>query len=340
VPTVLPDAAALLGAIELAVRAPSVYNSQPWRWRVGPGGVDLFADPDRHLLAIDPDGRDLLLSCGAALHHLVVALAGLGCAARVERFPDPEDSAHLARVTPLDSVPAPDVASLVAAVARRRTDRRRFGADPVDGALLDGLVDRAAGCGADLHVVAGDARTQLLGLITASASLQRQQAGYAAELARWTGRYAAARDGIRSDTVASGTGAAGTGAAGLPGDVPMRPFPRADLAQPPHSLEHGGEHGDASVLMVLSSRSDDRLGALRAGEDASAVLLAATGTGLATTPLSQPLEVTSTRAAIGDRIVGPQLFPQLVLRVGWARPGAPDLAPTPRRAVDLVVRTA
>ena len=336
--TVLPDAATLRRAIELAVRAPSVHNSQPWRWRVHPRGVDLFADPDRHLPAIDPDGRDLLLSCGAALHHLVVALAGLGCAARVDRFPDPEDSTHLARVTPVDSGPAPDVASLAAAVARRRTDRRRFGADPVDGALLDGLVDRAAGCGAHLHVVAGDARTQLLGLITASATLQRQQAGYAAELARWTGRYAAARDGIRSDTVASGTGAAG-----LPGEVPMRPFPRAGLAQPPHSLEHslehGGEHGDASVLMVLSSRSDDRLGALQAGEATSAVLLAATGMGLATTPLSQPLEVTSTRSAISDRIVGPQLFPQLVLRVGWARPGAPDLPPTPRRAVDLVVRT-
>ena len=336
-PSVLPGAAALRGAIELAVRAPSVYNSQPWRWRVRAGGVDLFADPDRHLLAIDPDGRDLLLSCGAALHHLVVGLAGLGCAARVDRFPDPEDSAHLARVTPVDSAPAPDVASLAAAIARRRTDRRRFGAHPVDGALLDVLVDAAAGYGAHLHVVAGDARTRLLGLITTSASLQRQQAGYAAELARWTGRYAAARDGIRSDTVASGsTWAAGTG---LPGEVPMRPFPRAGLAQPPHSLEHSGEHGDASVLMVLSSRSDDRVGALRAGEAASAVLLAATGMGLATTPLSQPLEVTSTRAAISDRIVGPQLFPQIVLRVGWARPGAPDLAPTPRRGVDLVVRT-
>lgn len=345
-PTVLPDAATLRRAIELAVRAPSVYNSQPWRWRVDPGGVDLFADPDRHLLAIDPDGRDLLLSCGAALHHLVVALAGLGCSARVDRFPDPEDSTHLARVTPVDPGPAPDVASLAAVIPRRRTDRRRFGAHPVDGALLDVLVDRAAGCGAHLHVVAGDARTQLVGLITASGSLQRQQAGYAAELARWTGRYAAARDGIRSDTVAAGTGAAGTRAAGTgaagtgrPGDVPMRPFPRADLAQPPHGVEHGVEHGDASVLMVLSSRSDDRLGALRAGEATSAVLLTATGMGLATTPLSQPLEVSSTRAAISDRIVGPQLFPQILLRVGWARPGAPDLAPTPRREVDLVVRT-
>lgn len=331
-PTVLPDVATLRHAIQYAVRAPSVYNSQPWRWRIGPDGVDLFADQGRHLLTIDPDGRDLLLSCGAALHHLVVALAGLGRATRVDRFPDPEDSEHLARVTPLDSRPASDAVQLAAAITRRHTDRRRFGARPVDTALLDVLVGRAAGCGADLHVVAGDARTQLMGLITASATLQRQQAGYAAELARWTGRYAAAGDGIRSDTVASGTGASGVG---RPGEVPMRPFPHAGLAQSPHSFEHE----DASVLMVLSSRTGDRLGALRAGEAISAVLLAGTDLGLSSTPLSQPLEVASTRAAISEHIVGPQLFPQIVLRVGWAHPGSPEPTPTSRRRIEHVLRS-
>lgn len=326
-PTVLPDVATLRRAIEIAVRAPSVYNSQPWRWRVDPGGVDLYADPDRHLLAIDPDGRDLLLSCGAALHHLVVGFAGLGCSARVDRFPDPEDSDHLARVMPADSSPAPDDVLLATAVARRHTDRRRFGAHPVDGALLDVLIGRAAGCGAHLHIVAaGDARKQLMGLITSSATLQRQQTGYAAELARWTGRYAAAGDGIRSDTVVSGIG--------LPGEVPMRPFPRAGLAQSPHSFEHE----DASVLMVLSSRTGDRLGALQAGEAISAVLLTATDLGLATTPLSQPLEVANTRAAISDHIVGPQLFPQIVLRVGWAQPGSSEPTPSSRRNIEHVVR--
>ncbi len=166
-----------------------------------------------------------------------------------------------------------------------------------------------------------------MGLITAAATLQRQQAGYASELARWTGRYAAAGDGIRSDTVVSGIG--------LPGEVPMRPFPRAGLAQSPHSFEHE----DASVLMVLSSHTGDRLGALRAGEAVSAALLTATDLGLASTPLSQPLEVATTRAAISDHIVGPQLFPQIVLRVGWAHPGSPELVPTSRRNIEHVLRT-
>jgi nitroreductase len=326
-PIVIPDEATLRRALESAVRAPSVYNSQPWRWRTSPAdGVDLFADPDRHLMAIDLDGRDVLLSCGAALHHLVVALAGLGWSARIDRFPDPENTHHLARVRPSTATAPPDTAALARAIPRRRTDRRRLSAEPVDEGLRAILLEHAASCGAELHVVAGSAaRQRLIEVITHSASLQRQQMGYAAELARWTGRYAAAGDGIESSTVASGID--------HPGEVPMRAFAQGQLAQSPHSFEHE----DASVLMVLASQRDDRLGALRAGEATSAVLLAATNMGLATTPLSQPLEVPQTRASISDHIVGPQLFPQLVLRVGWAQPGCPELPPTPRRHLDHVL---
>ena len=67
----------LAEAVEHALRAPSVHNTQPWRWRIddADGVVELYADRNRHLSATDPDGRDLLISCGAALDHLVVALA-------------------------------------------------------------------------------------------------------------------------------------------------------------------------------------------------------------------------------------------------------------------------
>lgn len=309
------------------MRAPSVYNSQPWRWRVDPvAEIDLFADRDRHLITIDPDGRDLLLSCGAALEHLVVALAGLGWSARVDRFPDPEDSDHLARVRPTDRTPSPELTKLAPSISLRRTDRRRFSPEHLDPHLLDILVAHAHSRGADLHVVSGDtARTRLIETIARSASLQRQQAGYGAELARWTGRYSAAVDGIEASTVASGVD--------LPGDVPMRRFTRGRLSQPTHSFEHS----DASTLMVLSARSDDRLGTLRAGEATGAVLLAATEMGLATTPLSQPIEVASTRDWVIEHLVGGGVFPQLVIRVGWADEHAPALPPTPRRAADHVV---
>lgn len=295
-PVVLPDVSTIRRAIEYAGRAPSIHNSQPWRWVAGPDAVDLFADPDRRLTATDPDGRDLLLSCGAVLHHLLVALAGLGFSAGVERFPDPDDATHLARVRPLDTAPSPGAVRLAGAIGRRHTDRRRFGSRPVDRAVLDTLTRAAAGWGADLHVVGpGDARRRLVEIIGRGAPLPRQAEGYASELARRTGGSA--------------------------------PTIRAGMRPPAHSVEHV----DASVLMVLSSRTDDRLGALRAGEATSAVLLVATDQGLATTPMSRPLETARTRTSIGSQIVGARLHPQLVLRVGWAQPGSPDLPPTPRR---------
>lgn len=80
-------AADLYTAVEQALRAPSVHNTQPWRWRIRPEAVELHADWRRHLVATDPDRRDLILSCGAALHHLRVALSAQGLAVRVDRLP-------------------------------------------------------------------------------------------------------------------------------------------------------------------------------------------------------------------------------------------------------------
>src|SRR2546423_300252 len=89
----------LHSAVELAVRAPSVHNTQPWRWRIDSNTVELFADRSRQLPATDPEGRDLLLSCGAALHHLQVALSAVALACSVQYLPDPENRDHLATVT-------------------------------------------------------------------------------------------------------------------------------------------------------------------------------------------------------------------------------------------------
>ncbi|MDX6584329.1 MAG: hypothetical protein QOI10_3513, partial [Solirubrobacterales bacterium] len=68
-----PGNATVLAALELAVRAPSLHNTQPWRWRVGDESVQLYLDQARQLPATDPEGRELIISCGAALHHLLVA---------------------------------------------------------------------------------------------------------------------------------------------------------------------------------------------------------------------------------------------------------------------------
>src|SRR5688572_13583665 len=75
--------------LRYAVRAPSGHNTQPWRFRITDGRVHLYADSSRSLPVVDPEGRELVMSCGAALAHLTVALRHFGYAGDVSPFPDP-----------------------------------------------------------------------------------------------------------------------------------------------------------------------------------------------------------------------------------------------------------
>jgi hypothetical protein len=117
--------------VSLACRAPSVHNTQPWTWRIDPGGISLYADASRQLSLADPDGRNLMISCGAALHHLQVAALARGWSASVSRLPDPADPTLLAdvRLSPVNR-PAGAVDD-VRALKERCTDRRRFTSWPV-----------------------------------------------------------------------------------------------------------------------------------------------------------------------------------------------------------------
>jgi len=90
------DAKLITTAVELACRAPSLHNSQPWRWVASSTSVDLFVDPHRTVTSTDRSGREAIISCGAALDHFRVAMAAVGWDTNVEQFPNPNDLDHLA----------------------------------------------------------------------------------------------------------------------------------------------------------------------------------------------------------------------------------------------------
>jgi nitroreductase len=323
----------LLRAVETALRAPSVHNTQPWRWRIRTdtviNAVELHADRFRHLAATDPDRRDLLLSCGAALHHLRAALAAAGTAVAVDRFPDADDREHLATVTPVPGDRAAVAASLASAIPHRRTDRRQLHEHPVPRDLVDVLVTRAGEEGALLVPVTDpDRRALLLAVLTQADVLQRTHAGYMSELQRWTHRPHGGHDGIPRDTITAPPIGAGAG-------NPHRRFGAPGLAQTPTPP---GSHPDGAVFLVLTTGQDTAPARLRAGEAVSAVLLAATRAGLATTPFSQAVEVDRSRQRLQYEVLGgvPET-PQLVVRVGWPATGAAPLPPTPRRPLATVL---
>lgn len=121
-----PDLETIRAVLTLSTRAPSVHNSQPWHWRVGPDRLHLYSDASRHLSRADPDRREQMLSCGAALHHCAVGFSAVGWQAKIERLPDPADADHLAIIELVRQPPGELDVMLADAIGRRRTDRRNF----------------------------------------------------------------------------------------------------------------------------------------------------------------------------------------------------------------------
>lgn len=310
-----PDDRTVGAALALAVRAPSVHNTQPWRWRVDSNRLHLYAEPSLHLKNIDPDRRDLMLSCGASLHHCAIALAALGWQARIQRCPDPADPNHLATLNLRPYQPTDTDIELAGAITQRHTDRRNYSSRPVSPADIGLMGARAARVGVTMRRV--ESLAELNSVVRQAVWRHSTDVDYLRELAMWSGRYGSqagvpARNTPRPDPTAP---------------LPGRLFAGTALAQPENAM---GTDENA-VVVALGTRDDDSMARLRAGEATSAVLLTATALGLASCPITEPLEVAETRAALRSDIFDSGAYPQMLLRIGWAPERAAALPSTPRR---------
>ncbi|GAB3829179.1 Acg family FMN-binding oxidoreductase [Dactylosporangium cerinum] len=305
--------------------APSILNTQPWRWQVHDDVLDLYADADRRLPEVDPHGRLMTLSCGAALHHARVALAAAGFEPAVDRLPDAGRPLLLARIR--DCRPRPATQENLAAyrsMRLRHTDRRLFAQGmPVPGEVLDQLRVAAEAEGARLHLLQQQDVVYLGYAAQGAHKVGAHDPRAAEELHRWTHRGADAPDGVPPGTVA--------GAADRP--VPLRDFGLGDEA----ALSPGaGDDADAVYLVVATAR-DEPLDWLVSGEAVSAVWLMATARGLAGSPMTDVVETPGARVLVRS-LLQPPGQPQLVLRLCVAQTPAPPGSPR-RPAADTVTVT-
>ncbi|HSV38125.1 MAG TPA: hypothetical protein VLI04_05140 [Nocardioidaceae bacterium] len=311
--------------IALATRAPSVHNTQPWHWCIEGERVILFADTSRELRHADPDGRDLIISCGAALQHLRVAAAAAGWKAHVRRMPNPYNDAQLANISFRAEPPTPEDLSALDALMNRRTDRRRPSSWPVPRDRLDDLLALGPAAGVTaVAVVSQRRRSDLLQLLAEAEKTQRLNRHYVDEIVTWAGRQG--DEGIPlTSLVRRGPGIAAP-------DVAQTRFPSGTLLE--SELE---SESIEPALLVICTSSDDTASRLRAGEALAAMLLRGTADGMAMVPLSQAIEVDRTRRLLQDDLLSDAACPQILVQVGWPPIAAEQIPLTPRRPVAEVI---
>ena len=318
-----PDCADIRVAVLLACHAPSVHNSQPWRWIADGATLQLWADPRRAMTATDHTGRELLLSCGAVLDHLRVAMAAGRWESATQRFPDPDNPDHLATLQ-FQPAEVTDAQQLRAdAITRRRTDRLPFEAPAAWPARQLELCRAVLPYDVLLDVVADEQRPNLADASRLTEALRRQDATYVSELRWWTSPFESDASHVSEGAMVSTSEAARVDIA--------RAFPPAGGGHRRATIDH-----DRSKVVVLSTYDDDPWNVLRCGEALSALLLDATIAGLATCTLTHMTELAQSRRIVAQ-IIGFSGRPQLLIRVGRSPAHEHRVEPTPRRPLSDVL---
>ncbi len=327
--------------VAAAGRAPSVHNTQPWLFDWDGRHLDLRADWSRQVPVLDPAGRQLTMSCGAALALAIVALGAHGRDPRPWLPGDGRGSGPLARLDTLPPLAAGDVErarELFGAIGPRRMVRGRFAERRVPAALRGSLVGAAAAQAAvATPLLRPDRLAAVADLVAAADTAQRSSPRLRVEQAHWLrGPTDARDDGV---TPAPAEGAAGRSlpnrydhaSAGrlVPGPRPVPvlvPVDTAGRARADRAPMPAGPD-----LLLLSTAGDEPADWLAAGRALATVLLVATRLGLGAMLVNQPIDAEDTRRELG-RVTGVAGHPQALLAVGYAleRP-APQ---TSRRAVD------
>jgi hypothetical protein len=306
--------------VEAATAAPSIHNSQPWRFLVGPRRIELYADPRRQLPIADASGRSLLISCGAALFNLRVAAAHLGFHPRVRLLPS-ENPTHVATVEVDHRHSRPGLLDkLYPAIWARRTNRHPFWSRRLPASALGRLVEAVACENAVVRIYDDpDEVARIVDLLHDAEFEERNNPVGVAERTSWLAAEPR-DDGVPMESL--GPVPKQTGAA-------FRDLANgARLTRPTASFE------TTPTVATLSTKHDGPVDWVHAGQALERLLLVATKQGLAASFMNQPLEQPDLRWLTRSPMTGLG-YTQMLMRIGYGVP----VAPTPRRPIaDVIAR--
>jgi nitroreductase len=294
------DQGTFTAAVGEAVWAPSIHNSQPWRFRRTEHGIDVLVDPRRVLPVSDPDGRAARVSCGAAVCNLTLALAVAEAPAVVAVGP----GGASVRLTPAGGRSAtPLERRLYRQIRRRHTNRSPFADARVEPGVVAQLTKAAAGEGGWLDFVEDEPALVDLAALTRQADAElRADPRYVAEVRAWS---------ETADLDVEGVGRQAAGTAPHPAEL----MPRRDFGGPERDVTRDPTR--SPVVAVFGVHGDHAVDEVRAGIVLQRLLLLAVDLGLAVAMYSQPIEVPAVREQL--RLALHRVHaPQLVLRFGYA----------------------
>jgi nitroreductase len=324
------DRDAAEAAVDVAVRAPSIHNTQPWRWVFDGEALTLLADRSRQLRVADPSGHSLLISCGAAVVLTELGLRTAGWRVESVLFPDPDDRDVLARFRAVGrEAPGEALQTQIEAALRRRSDRRPFSPEPVSAEEIErlGAATHADGVYADFPTQP-DQQLDLAVAVSWADREERDQA-YIEEMKQWLRDpdVHATSDGIPLDTIphVSADHPRHT-------DVPVRDFEAGVSGR----LLIERDIDERPLIGVVFTDSDMPIDQLRSGGGMMRLMIEAELLGLTSCPLSQAVDLTALRGRL-QGLMGWTDYPQMMLRIGHPTETTQAAPRTPRRATSDVL---
>ncbi|MFN8499813.1 MAG: nitroreductase [Anaerolineae bacterium] len=309
--------------LNYAVLAPSTHNSQPWLFRIVGKTIEVYADRTRALPVVDPEDRELVMSCGCAIYHLRLAMRHFGYEDQTEICPDEENPDLVAEIRMGGEYKTTAAENaMFDAIMTRRTNRHRFEDRPVDETVLQEMQQAAEAEGATLKIIEGDGRLALADLIAEGDQRQMADKRFRRELAAWIHPSRnVSHDGMPAyaHTI---TDVPDAGSAFV-----IRTFELGDMQA---NLDYHIAMG-SPVLAVLATADDTPTDWINVGQALARLLLRGQIEGVYASYLNQPVEVPTLRPQVQEMIGG--AIPQLILRFGYG----PETKATPRRAASAVM---
>ncbi len=307
--------------LRYATLAPSHYNIQPWRFQIEDGGLNLYLDASRIAKIVDPDSREVTISCGAAITMLEVASRHFGFNSEVS-YPDELREGFVARFQLTQKTEPTSLDNLLFnAIKRRQTNRRWFDNSPVPQKIVQRCLNHTRELNAEVVFIDDrDMRTRFATLIEIAVKLQFSQPWYRQELSTWLRpSYRVGTDGMPSFGLFSNRKVTP-----LAGTLLKYFYSGKQIAQ----LNKQKIIEGSPTLCILSTKEEHFTSWLDTGRALSAVLLNISIAGLSASYMNQAIQMPTLRRQVAD-IFATARYPQLVLRVGYAN----SVTWTPRREV-------